>query len=316
MGYFGSGWGDYVSVAERRRLAEKKVAALKKKGRLMAPVNIEGRTIARSFWGQSWCSNLERYSDFDNRLPRGRSYVRNGSVVDLQIAKGEVTAMVSGSALYQIKIAIAPVAAKRWRAICRDCAGAIDSLVELLQGRLAKGVMDRVCREGDGLFPAPGEIKLSCSCPDWADMCKHVAAALYGVGARLDEEPQLLFVLRGVDESELLADAAADLTLKKAAPGAAKVLDDGDVAALFGLEMAETANSERPTPTAPKPQQRSKSRKGSKTPAVKTAAAAKTSTQPRAMPARSEPELAASVSVRKGRAQRRRPPKFLASGSI
>jgi uncharacterized Zn finger protein len=307
MGYFGFGWGNYVSVAERRRRAEKKVTELKKQGRVMVPVNIEGRTIARSFWGQSWCGNLERYSDFDNRLPRGRSYVRNGSVVDLQIAKGEVTAMVSGSELYQIKIVIAPVAAKRWRAICRDCAGAIDSLVELLQGRLAKGVMDRVCREGDGLFPAPSEIELSCSCPDWADMCKHVAAALYGVGARLDEKPQLLFVLRGVDENELLSGAGDDLTLKKAAPDAAKVLDDRDVAALFGLEMAETANSESPTPTAAKRQQRSKSHKAGKTPAVKRAAAAKKSNRPRATRTRSGPELAASASVRKGRAQRRGP---------
>ncbi len=307
MSYFGFGWGDYVSVAEKRRRAEKKIAALKKQGRSIAPVSIEGRTIARSFWGQSWCSNLERYSDFESRLPRGRSYVRNGSVIDLQIAKGEVTAMVSGSELYRVRIAIAPVAAKRWRAICRDCAGTIDSLVELLQGRLAKGVMDRVCREGDGLFPAPSEIELSCSCPDWADMCKHVAAALYGVGARLDEKPQLLFLLRGVDENELLAGAGADLTLKKAAPVAAKVLDDTDVAAVFGLEMAETANSERFAPTAPKRQQRSKSRRGSKQSAVQGTAPAKNSNRPRATRTKSEPELAASAGVRKGRAQRRRP---------
>jgi uncharacterized Zn finger protein len=306
MGHFGFGWGDYVSVAEKRRRAEKKVAALKKQGRPIAPVNIEGRSIARSFWGQSWCNNLERYSDFDNRLPRGRTYVRNGSVVDLQIAKGEVTAMVNGSELYQIKIAIAPVAAKRWRAICRDCAGAIDSLVELLQGRLAKGVMDRVCREGDGLFPAPGEIALSCSCPDWADMCKHVAAALYGIGARLDEKPQLLFVLRGVDENEMLAGAGADLTLKRTAPAAAKVLDDADVAALFGLEMAESDNSKSPAPAAPKRQQRSKSPKGGRIPAVKRAAAAQKSNQTRATRTKSEPESEASARVQNGRAQRRR----------
>jgi len=307
MSYFGFGWGNYVSVAEKRRRAEKKVAEFKKQGRSIAPVKIEGRTIARSFWGQSWCSNLERYSDFESRLPRGRSYVRNGSVVDLQIAKGEVTAMVSGSELYQIKIAIAPVTAKRWRAICRDCAGAIDSVVEMLQGRLAKGVMDRVCREGDGLFPAPSEIKLSCSCPDWADMCKHVAAALYGVGARLDEKPQLLFLLRGVDENELLAGAGDGLTLRKAAPGAANVLDDGDVAALFGLEMAETANSESPTPAAPKRQQRSKSGKGSEAIAVKRAVTAGKSKRFRATRTKSERELIASVGVRKGRARRRRP---------
>src|SRR6195256_1685965 len=241
-------WREYVPVAERRRRAQQKLKKLKKKGQSVAPVTIEGRTIAKSFWGKSWCTNLECYSDYQSRLPRGRTYVRNGSVVDLQIAKGEVAAMVAGSELYKIKIAIAPVTTARWKSICRDCAGTIDSLVELLQGRLAKGVMDRVCREGDGLFPAPKEIKLSCSCPDWADMCKHVAAALYGVGARLDASPQLLFVLRGVDENELLASAGQDLALAGSAPRAAKVLDDGDVAAFFGLEMAGPATSDAAIP--------------------------------------------------------------------
>ena len=232
-------WRPYVSVAQRRREAEKVLSSLRKKGQPISPVRIEGRTIARSFWGKSWCTNLERYSDFASRLPRGRSYVRNGSVIDLQIARGEVRAMVSGSELYTVQVDIAPATAKRWKAICRDCAGSIDSLVELLQGRLSERVMDRVCREGDGLFPAPGEIDLSCSCPDWADMCKHVAAVLYGIGARLDSSPELLFRLRGVDETELLANADRHISLKAPAPAGAKVLDDGDAAALFGLEMAE-----------------------------------------------------------------------------
>jgi uncharacterized Zn finger protein len=237
MSYFG--WRPYVPVAEKRRQAERKLAKLKKQAKSVSPVTIEGRTVAKSFWGKSCCSNLERYCDYENRLPRGRAYVRNGSVVDLQITKGEVSAMVAGSELYNVKISIKPVTAGRWKAICPDCAGTIDSLVELLQGRLAKGVMDRVCREGDGLFPAPGEIKLSCSCPDWADMCKHVAAVLYGVGARLDEIPQLLFVLRDVDEKELLAGVEQGLPLTRTTPSAAKVLDDSDVAALFGLEMSQ-----------------------------------------------------------------------------
>jgi uncharacterized Zn finger protein len=280
MSHFG--WHPYVPVAEKRRQAERKLAKLKKQGQSVAPVTIEGRTVARSFWGKSWCINLERYSDYENRVPRGRTYVRNGSVVDLQIAKGEVVAMVAGSALYKIKITIAPVTAARWKAICRDCAGAIDSLVELLQGRLAKGVMDRVCREGDGLFPSPEEIKLSCSCPDWADMCKHVAAALYGVGARLDERPHLLFVLRGVDENELLASAGQDLALTRAAPSAAKVLDDSDVAALFGLEMAEPANSDTAISTASKQPQQSKSRKVIRAPAGKKTPAARKNKPPRA----------------------------------
>jgi uncharacterized Zn finger protein len=269
-------WRPYISVAEKRRNAEREVAKLKKRGQSIAPVRIEGRTIAKSFWGQAWCANLERYSDYESRLPRGRSYVRNGSVVDLQIGKGEVAAMVTGSELYKIKVSIAPVAKARWKSICRDCAGSIDSVVELLQGRLAKGVMNRVCREGDGLFPSPGEIQLACSCPDWADMCKHVSAVLYGVGARLDEKPQLLFVLRGVDENELIAAAGHDLPLSRATPGAAKVLNDTDIAALFGLEMADTTGSdgadapklERPkvSKTRSKQLKRSKPAKRSKTP--------------------------------------------------
>jgi uncharacterized Zn finger protein len=256
MGYYG--WRPYVPVAEKRRQAERKLATLKKQHRSVTPVTIEGRTIAKSFWGKSWCINLERYSDYENRLARGRTYVRSGLVVDLQIKKGEVAAMVAGSSLYKVKIAIAPVTAVRWKAICRDCAGTIDSLVELLQGRLSKGVMDRVCRTGDGLFPSPEEITLSCSCPDWADMCKHVAAVLYGVGARLDERPELLFVLRDVNEHELLASAGQDLSLAQAAPSPAKVLEDSDLAALFGLEMAETARADAPGPTVPKQDQRSK----------------------------------------------------------
>jgi uncharacterized Zn finger protein len=241
MSYFS--WAPYVPVAQRRLEAQKELAKLAKRGMNPTPVKVEGRKLASSFWGKSWCENLERYSDFASRLPRGRSYVRNGLVVDLKIDRGEVAARVSGSALYTVKIKVTPVKAARWRAICRDCAGSIDSVVELLQGRLAKGVMERVCRKGDGLFPAPEEIKLSCSCPDWADMCKHVAAALYGVGARLDENPELIFVLRNVDETELLADAGRDLSLSRATPST-KVLDDGDVAALFGLEMAEAVDAQ------------------------------------------------------------------------
>ena len=232
----------YVSVAQKRRRSELQLKKLKKNGECIAPVKIEGRKIATSFWGQSWCTNLERYSDYQTRLPRGRSYVRNGSVLDLQMAKGEIVALVSGSDLYKVNVTIAPVTARCWKAICRDCAGSIDSLIELLQGQLAKSVMDRVCREGDGLFPTPDEIKLSCTCPDWADMCKHVAAVLYGVGARLDQKPELLFVLRGVAANDLLASAGHGL-LATNAPAQAHTLDDNDVAALFGIELAETRKS-------------------------------------------------------------------------
>ncbi|MFN7925974.1 MAG: hypothetical protein U0Q16_38105 [Bryobacteraceae bacterium] len=235
----GWGWRPYVSVAQRRRNAEREMAKRRKAGKEVSPVIIDGRTIATTFWGKAWCENLEGYSDYANRLPRGRTYVRNGSVIDLQIVEGAVHAMVSGSSLYEVTVKITPVSKARWKSICEDCAGQIDSLVELLQGRLSKGVMERLCRQKTGLFPSPAEIKLACSCPDWASMCKHVSAVLYGVGARLDHQPELLFRLHQVDQMELLVKAGQALPLAKPAPAKAKVLTGDDLGAMFGLDMAQ-----------------------------------------------------------------------------
>jgi len=257
-------WGfkPYVSVAERRDGALREIARLKKQGRAVSPVVIEGRKIARLFWGKAWCENLERYSDYANRLPRGRSYVCNGFVVDLTVSRGKVEALVRGSETYKVKIEIAVAAPARWKAICADCSGSIGSIVELLQGKFSSRVMERVCRDGDGLFPAPEEIKMSCSCPDWAGMCKHVAAALYGVGARLDADPDVLFTLRGVDRAQLVS-AGSDLSITQSAAGSARVLVEGDLAALFGVEIETPAASPKraepaakvakPKPVAPAP---------------------------------------------------------------
>jgi uncharacterized Zn finger protein len=240
------GWKPYVSAAEKRRRALGQVAKLNKQGRALSPVAIEGRAIATTFWGKAWCENLERYSDFANRLPRGRTYVRNGSVLDLEIAPGEIRALVSGSDIYKVKVEVTPVSKQRWRAICKDCAGGIDSMIELLQGRFSRAVMERMCQEKAGLFPAPNEIRMSCSCPDVAGMCKHVAAVLYGAGARLDLQPELLFRLHSVDEKELIAGAGAGVAIAKKTPGAKKVLADSeDLAALFGLDMAQDVKPAR-----------------------------------------------------------------------
>jgi uncharacterized Zn finger protein len=240
-------WGfrPYVPVAARRAQAAKEIEKLRKKGRAVSPVVVEGRKIARSFWGKAWCDNLERYSDFANRLPRGRTYVNNGSVIDLQIERGRVEALVSGSKIYKVTIGVTVAAPARWKAICADCAGSVGSLVELLQGKLSKHVMERVCREVDGLFPAPREIKMTCSCPDWAGMCKHVAATLYGVGARLDSQPDLLFRLRGVNREDIVSTVSADLPLTAPPAASDRVLAGDDVAALFGLDIAEPAPARR-----------------------------------------------------------------------
>ncbi|MCC6586520.1 MAG: SWIM zinc finger family protein [Bryobacterales bacterium] len=256
-GYF-EDWRPYVSAGERRRQAVREIERNRKKGHDVSPVIIQGRTIAATFWGKSWCENLEGYSDFANRLPRGRTYVRSGAVIDLQIKPGEIAAMVSGSSLYNVSLAIAALPADHWKAICRDCAGGIDSVIELLQGRFSKAVMERICRQADGLFPSPREIKLSCSCPDWAAMCKHVAAVLYGIGARLDHQPELLFRLRGVDENELIASAGSAMSFDLGAPPSRRVLQGEDLGALFGLELVTEASaaSNEPKTVVKRPRQR------------------------------------------------------------
>jgi len=238
MGWYG--WRPYVPVAVRQARAWSKMEKLRKKGFCIQPVEIEGRKIARSFWGQSWCDHLEKYSDFENRLPRGRAYVRNGSVCHLEIAEGAVKAMVSGSELYNVTIEIKKLPDKKWASVKKRCAGQIGSLLELLQGKLSKSVMAVVTDRDQGLFPNPGEISRHCSCPDWAVMCKHVAAVLYGVGARLDEKPELLFLLRGVDHEELITAEAGIAAVSGASqPDGAMRIAESELSHLFGIEMTE-----------------------------------------------------------------------------
>jgi uncharacterized Zn finger protein len=271
--YYG-GWAPYVSVAERRKKAAKKIAALQKKGQTISPVQIEGRTIARTFWGKAWCDNLEAYSDFSNRLPRGRAYVKNGSVIDLQISKGEITAMVSGSSIYTVKIAIRALERPRWKAVIGHCSGQIDSLIELLQGKFSQGVMEIITCKERGLFPAPKQIAMDCSCPDGAVMCKHVAAVLYGVGARLDERPELFFQLRNVDHSELITAAgAATVVTRTAKPD--KVLKSTDLSGIFGIDVDPGSSVDDVAATTATPKKKS----AAKRPAVKKAKAKKPSTR-------------------------------------
>jgi uncharacterized Zn finger protein len=241
-------WKPYIPAAARRQAAERTVAKMVRKGQALSPVTASRGAIAKSFWGKAWCQNLERYSDYSNRLPRGRTYLRNGSVIDLTIGPGEVTAQVMGSSLYRITVRIREVTGAHWQAIARDCARSIDTLVELLQGQLSTSVMERITRPGTGLFPSPTEISFSCSCPDSAAMCKHVAATLYGIGARLDSAPELLFGLRKVDAKELIARAGEGGTPVQKLPGAGRILDSSKLADVFGIDFgaADPKSSTKP----------------------------------------------------------------------
>ncbi|MCL2116810.1 MAG: hypothetical protein FWH27_00125 [Planctomycetaceae bacterium] len=241
MSYYGFGWRPYVPVAQKRANAVRYVN--KKLGKKANPINIEGKKIAKTFWGIAWCDNLESYSDYANRMPRGRTYIRNGSVVHLEIDKGVVRSYVAGSDTYKIEVKIEPLKPAAWKRLKQKCAGEIASVVELLQGKLSKNVLAIVTDKKEGLFPSPKEITLDCSCPDWAVMCKHVAATLYGVGALLDKSPELFFKLRGVDHLALIETSVAI----PAGKADSETLDTESLEGIFGVELA-TSLEDKPAP--------------------------------------------------------------------
>lgn len=262
-------WPPYVPVAQRRARAAREMQKLRKRGLKIAPVEVQGLKIARTFWGKAWCDHLEKFSDFANRLPRGRTYVRNGSVCHLAISKGEVEGIVSGTELYKVKIKITPIPAKKWKDVLKLCAGQIGSMLELLQGQLSGNVMELVTDRDKGLFPGPSEIEMACDCPDWAGMCKHIAAVLYGVGARLDRQPELLFLLRNVDHRDLIA-TQLDIPSATSASGRRRRLAGADLSDVFGVDIEE---SDRPNkPQKPKKPKAAAGKKVTKRRAAPTAA--------------------------------------------
>jgi uncharacterized Zn finger protein len=226
----------YVSAAQRKAKARREVEKRAKKGQEMSPVHVEGLKLGKTFWGKAWCSHIESFSDIDTRLPRGKTYVRNDSILDLQIRTGMITAMVMGTELYSIRVKIAPLTAGQWKSIKKKTAGQINSLVELLQGKLSDAVMQSVTSQSDGLLPKAGQIEMDCSCPDAAEMCKHLAAVLYGVGCRLDEQPELLFKLRGVDHTELITEATRAASVGSEV-GNRKTIAASDLNDVFGIEL-------------------------------------------------------------------------------
>lgn len=241
MAYYDS-YPQYVPVAEKRRLAQQSVEKLRKKNPDISPVILVGRKLARTWWGKSWNDNLESYSDYANRIGRGRSYVRNEAVLDLKIMNGIIRALVQGSESkpYQIQLTILPLAKDNWDTLAKECSGKINSLQELTEGKFPKALSELFTTKGKGLFPNPKEITLQCSCPDSARMCKHVAATLYGVGARLDDDPTLFFVLRGVRVEALISETImkkSESLLEKSKNKSRRVMRDTDVSDMFGIEL-------------------------------------------------------------------------------
>jgi len=225
------------TVAQQKKNAEKAIAKLSKKGGC-SPVQLQSKTISTSYWGKAWCTHIEGWYDHANRLERGRSYVRADAVVDLRIERGAVIGKVNGSSLYEIRITVTSLPSTRWNAFKKACYGQVENLMDLLDGKLPETVLQALTSPEAGLFPRTKEMKLSCNCPDGAYMCKHVAAVLYGVGSRLDTQPELLFTLRGMDHTELVSQAAVAAADLGTSAKDDHTIKDQDLAGIFGVEMA------------------------------------------------------------------------------
>ena len=289
MAYWG--YPRYVSVGEKRAKAERKLKQLRKKNSAIHPIVIEGSAIAKTWWGKSWNLNLERYADYSNRIGRGRSYIRHGAVLDLLITPGQVKSLVQGSRAkpYSVIIKIKGIGKNIWKNMKAACAGKLDSLPALLAGQFPKALGEIFTARGEGLFPSPKEIEFDCSCPDWAYMCKHVAATLYGIGARLDEDPGLFFKLRKVKVDDVIQQTVKDQSdrlLKKAEKASARTIAESDLSGMFGIDMEENIDFDSPKTakkvsgareTPPKAAKRTKAKASKRKPGIKTSTKKKTS---------------------------------------
>ena len=239
-------WWSYQDVEEQKKRLQREIAKRQKRGEKFEalPAPPGQKKLCTTFWGQAWCRNLESYQDYESRLPRGRSYLRQGKVYNLEIEPGKLSAVVAGSELYDTSITIQPLPKKQWRQIVESSAGQVGSMLDLLAGKLGDGLMKVLTDPDGGLFPKPKEIRFDCSCPDHADMCKHVSAVLYGVGVLLDTKPELLFTLRNVDQAELLSNASsAAITDLSANTGD---LAGADLSAIFGIDLSAEVMPEPP----------------------------------------------------------------------
>jgi uncharacterized Zn finger protein len=240
-------WHAYEEARERKAELESEIKRRRARGEVFESLEVPqgSRKLTKSFWGKAWNEQLELHQEYEFRLPRGRSYLRQGNVYNLTIEPGLISATVAGASLYDVVVRITPLEQETWDGIKQDCLGQVASLLDLLAGKLGDGVLRAIIDPERGLFPKPKEIRFSCSCPDWADMCKHVAAVLYGVGVRLDSAPDLFFVLRSVDPSELLTTTAQNaLSIEQPADSA---LAGEDLSALFGIDLLGGENG-HPSP--------------------------------------------------------------------
>ena len=228
------------TIAElREKVRDSSKIAAKKKLQYEPIGPVSRRDVCTSWWGKAWCANLEQYADFESRLGRGKRYMKSGTVIDLKIRKGRIEARVQGTRKtpYKVEIRISPLSEEKCDALIEKCGRRINNMECLIKGEFPSELKELFTSE-NGFFPSPKEISFSCSCPDWALMCKHVAAAMYGIGVRLDENPFYFFELRGIDVDRFInvaLESKVESMLKNADKRTERMIDNADLTALFGV---------------------------------------------------------------------------------
>ena len=218
-----------LSVKQLGALATERLETLRADGAVLNPVVNSSRKLAASFWGSAWMKHLARCEAGGLCLAPGRSLLRHGCVLDLNIGPGLIAALVSADELYEVTLRIEPLDDEKLESLRNTCCGRIDSLVSLLEGKVDHAVLEILCAPEDGLLPEPADWHMNCSCPDWAEPCSHAAAAIYAAGVLIDADPMLLFRLRSVDPAALMAAPSI--------PEAEAVFDASALSSAFGIEL-------------------------------------------------------------------------------
>jgi uncharacterized Zn finger protein len=185
------------------------------------------RPFGETWWAKAWIEALEHRARLDsNRLPRGRTYARTGAVGEMRLSPGQITAPVQGSRAtpYRVTIVISQFSAAEWERVLESLAAEIGHVAALVDGELPPSIADDVRSVGLDLLPGPGDLNCHCSCPDWAEPCKHAAAVCYLVADSLDTDPFGILLLRGRSRKEILQALRA----RRSAPGNGPGEPDGE----------------------------------------------------------------------------------------
>ena len=210
-------------------------------------VKIDGKVISSSWWGQMWCRNIENYSNIRNRLERGRTYIRQNTVKSLSISNNCAESQVQGHSKepYRVIINIKTIEKSKYDNILNKCENSVDNLESLMTGSFPKEYQQFFTDEEYGLFPKSNEIDYNCTCLDYEKnmhMCKHIAATMYAIGNKLDNDPLIFFKLRGIDISEFsnkILKKETEFVWNNINGESNRKINSNDISFLFGVDCDE-----------------------------------------------------------------------------